>query len=190
MLWLSRRYVVVSQYTLTPSIVSVILHNASIISLESRAKPLQAFHWFATKAALQEIHRVLRPHGVLALLWNIEDYNSPRTYAASTPWESRMRELTWTFQDDEARFRHQEWKKVFEDQSRSSPWSLLVAGEQYFALPLGEWEERFEVWMWRRQVWERYATISSVVVLGEEEREVSCAAVITGGQPVELTICV
>ncbi|KAK1084323.1 hypothetical protein LTR48_005550 [Friedmanniomyces endolithicus] len=131
----------------------------------------QAFHWFATKAALKEIHRVLHPHGVLALLWNIEDYNSPRTYAASTPWESQMRELTWTFQDDEARFRHQEWKKVFEDQSRSSPWSLLVAGEQYFALPLGEWEERFEVWMGRRQVWERYATISSVVVLGEEERE-------------------
>jgi len=89
-----------------------------------------------------------------------------------------MRELTWTFQDDEARFRHQEWKKVFEDQSRSSPWSLLVAGEQYFALPLGEWEEAFEVRLGRREVWERYATISSIAVQGAGERQVSCAAVI------------
>ncbi|KAK0315875.1 hypothetical protein LTR01_001175 [Friedmanniomyces endolithicus] len=131
----------------------------------------QAFHWFATPPALKEIHRVLRPHGTLALLWNIEDYNAPRTYPASTPWESTMRELTWTFQDDEARFRHQEWKKVFEDQSRSSPWSLLVAGEQFFALPLGEWEEGFEVRLGKREVWERYATISSIVVQGAGERE-------------------
>jgi SAM-dependent methyltransferase len=30
----------------------------------------QAFHWFAAPAVLAEIHRVLRPRGVLALLWN------------------------------------------------------------------------------------------------------------------------
>ena len=33
----------------------------------------QSFHWFATKAALKEIHRVLRPGGALGLVWNVRD---------------------------------------------------------------------------------------------------------------------
>lgn len=32
----------------------------------------QAFHWFANDETLRELHRILKPHGALGLIWNIE----------------------------------------------------------------------------------------------------------------------
>ena len=37
----------------------------------------QAFHWFATPAALADMHRVLKPGGRLGLVWNCLLYTSP-----------------------------------------------------------------------------------------------------------------
>ena len=45
----------------------------------------QAFHWFDAPAALAEIHRVLRPDGRLALVWNVRD--------ASVDWVRRFEDV-------------------------------------------------------------------------------------------------
>ncbi len=58
------------------------------IALESMSQDLvavgQAFHWFADMNTLREVHRILKPGGHLALVWNMED--------KSVPWIHKLRQ--------------------------------------------------------------------------------------------------
>jgi SAM-dependent methyltransferase len=59
----------------------------------------QAFHWFQRPEADHELARVLRPGGVIGLLWNLPDRSVewvPKLYQAT-----RKRELPWSEQFDE-----------------------------------------------------------------------------------------
>ena len=65
----------------------------------------QAFHWFASPKALAEIHRVLRPGGVLGLVWNTHDMD--------VPWVKRLHGLLDAYEGDTPRFRSGAWRKNF-----------------------------------------------------------------------------
>lgn len=110
------------------------------------------------------------------MVWNIEDYNAPRDHEASTAWEAKAHELIWSFDDAEPRFRHEQWRKVFDEQTNSTPLSLLIANDdQLFSLPLGTHAEPFEVRLPKDKIWDRFSTLSQIAVLEGEEREVRTA---------------
>ncbi|WP_062210182.1 class I SAM-dependent methyltransferase [Aureimonas sp. AU12] len=65
----------------------------------------QAFHWFATREALAEIRRVLRPGGSLGLVWNVRD--------ESVPWVAALSELMRPHEGTAPRFYFGAWRAVF-----------------------------------------------------------------------------
>lgn len=65
----------------------------------------QSFHWFATRQALAEFHRVLVPGSVLALVWNVRD--------ETVPWVNRLLALTDAYEADTPRYAKGEWQQAF-----------------------------------------------------------------------------
>lgn len=65
----------------------------------------QAFHWFASAAALAEIGRVLAPGGRLGLIWNVRD--------ESVSWVAALSRITDAFEGDTPRYRTGAWRRVF-----------------------------------------------------------------------------
>ncbi len=90
----------------------------------------------------------------------------------TTNWESQIRDLTWTLDDDVPRFRHEKWRQCFDEQLASTPFSLTSA-DPLFSLPLGEGSVRFETWLSKDDIWKRYKTLSQISVLAEEKLRVS-----------------
>lgn len=65
----------------------------------------QSFHWFATKAALREIARVLKPGGVLGLIWNMRD--------ETCDWVAQLSKILLPYEGETPRFYHGDWRSVF-----------------------------------------------------------------------------
>lgn len=65
----------------------------------------QAFHWFATKRALEEIRRVLKPGGALGLIWNVRD--------ESVEWVRAITDIITPYEGDAPRYYNGKWRDVF-----------------------------------------------------------------------------
>jgi SAM-dependent methyltransferase len=66
----------------------------------------QGFHWFDGDRALPEIHRVLRHHGGLGLIWQARD--------PVRRWIARLNEIIDRADDGHPRFRTGDWRAAFE----------------------------------------------------------------------------
>jgi SAM-dependent methyltransferase len=65
----------------------------------------QAFHWFATAETLAEFRRVLRPGGVLGLVWNVRDER--------VPWVAELFRITAQAEGDTPRYGSGAWRRPF-----------------------------------------------------------------------------
>jgi SAM-dependent methyltransferase len=65
----------------------------------------QAFHWFRVGEALAEMHRVLRPGGGFAVLWNHWDDDDPLTHG--------LNELLHRLRPEDMHEGPEDWKAIF-----------------------------------------------------------------------------
>jgi SAM-dependent methyltransferase len=108
----------------------------------------QGFHWFATRAAVIELHRVIRPGGHLGLLWNHRDPDDELQADLTALMEPRR--------GDTPSYDSGRWRRALE------PFDLL-APDGEFHLP------------WRQPVGlegvvDRVASVSFIAALAEPDR--------------------
>jgi len=95
----------------------------------------QAFHWFATRESLAELHRVLKPEGRLVMIWNYEKVEKldPQN------WQVRTSELFMQHDAGVPQYRHGHWKEALLESSdlfqtpyhiRDFPYQLPLASKQ------------------------------------------------------------
>jgi SAM-dependent methyltransferase len=108
----------------------------------------QAFHWFDGDAALVEIHRVLRPGGALALVWNRRRMDEPLNQA--------IEELTASYRPHTSAFHTGAWRAAFERTRLFGPFE-----ERVF---------RNDQSLDARGLADRVASMSFIAALDEKER--------------------
>ena len=83
-----------------------------------------------------------------------------------------MRDITWSYDDNQSRFRHEKWRQVFDQQTSTTPLSILTA-DPLFSLPLGEDSTKYASWLTKEAIWTRYLTLSHIYKLKNDKRLVS-----------------
>jgi len=109
----------------------------------------QAFHWFATAAALAEMRRVLMPGGVLGLIWNERD--------ESVPWVAALSEITNPSEGNTPRYRTGAWRRAFPAKG--------------FAFISERLARHYHVGPAERVIVKRTLSVSFIAALASEQRE-------------------
>ncbi|KAL8680188.1 MAG: hypothetical protein Q9186_003600 [Xanthomendoza sp. 1 TL-2023] len=91
-----------------------------------------------------------------------------QTWEPRTKWEATLKDIMWSYDDQQPRFRHETWRKVFEKQLSSTPFTIQAA-DPLFSLPIGEDSVEFTHWLSPEAIWERFRSLSQIAVLEHEE---------------------
>ncbi|KAL8634094.1 hypothetical protein Q9189_000013, partial [Teloschistes chrysophthalmus] len=94
--------------------------------------------------------------------------NAPKSWEPRTAWEAKMKDIIWSYDDQHPRFRHEEWRQVFDKQLSSTPFTIQAA-DPLFSLPLGEDSTEFTCWLSPQAIWDRFHSLSQIAVLEGEE---------------------
>ncbi|MBI6911442.1 class I SAM-dependent methyltransferase [Pseudomonas palleroniana] len=108
----------------------------------------QAFHWFATQAALAQIHRVLKPGGRLGLVWNVRD--------ESVDWVAAITAIITPYEGDTPRFHTGRWREAFTGKYFSAP-ELTCFPYQHVGSP-------------QEVIMDRFLSVSFIAALPEAEK--------------------
>ena len=129
----------------------------------------QAFHWFANEAAVREIARVLKPKGVLALVWNKRDLQDPLMRA--------IHDCLDPYRNNSPEFENTPWREPFE--APDAP--LRLVARQHVS-----WEDTITL----EHLKGRICSISYIAVLDDPAREqvVQALAELTGSDDDEMPV--
>jgi hypothetical protein len=101
--------------------------------------------------------------------------NSPLEWKTTSEWEQKLKDIISSLEDGHPRFRHYVWKKIFEEQTATTPVQTLVdtvnGNLPAFSLPLGTEDIFWTVYLTEEAIWSRFHTHSQIAVLEGEQLE-------------------
>lgn len=108
----------------------------------------QAFHWFSGESTLKEIHRVLKPGGLIGLIWNVRD--------ESKDWVAQLTKIIYAYDSEAPTYNSMKWRKAFDHTSLFTSLKYTSFAHQHEGTP--------------DTVVARVASISFIAVLPEKKK--------------------
>ncbi|CAM9688354.1 unnamed protein product [Ectocarpus fasciculatus] len=97
----------------------------------------QSFHWMSSVVTLREVHRVLVPGGLFALVWNTRD--------CTRPWVRALEDIIDPFYGDDVPRQHGgSWRQSFRDLEQSRLDKRPANGQKYRSFFGGLTEQHFK----------------------------------------------